>query len=90
MAVTITRLDPGKFLLRGYLKFHVYRSPATLAELKDPTQRTIGGIDADMLHSAVIDVVTRPIPNTLVLIPYGGSSVCLIPCGGINVSYHLL
>lgn len=70
-------LTPADFWLWGYLKSRVYRcSPATLAELKDAIRLTVGGIDADMLYSAVTGVLTR--------------LTCLIPCGGGHVEHILL
>lgn len=69
-------LTPADFWLWGYLKSRVYRgSPATLVELKDAIQLAVSGIDAEMLHAAVIGVVTR--------------LTCLLPCGGGHVE-HLL
>lgn len=69
-------LTPADFWLWGYLKSRVYRgSPATLVELKDAIQLAVSGIDADMLHAAVLGVVTR--------------LTCLLPCGGGHVE-HLL
>ncbi|GBM71228.1 hypothetical protein AVEN_120612-1, partial [Araneus ventricosus] len=70
-------LTPADFWLWGYLKSYVYRSsPTTLVELKDAIRRTVGGIYADMLHSAAIGVVTR--------------LICLTPCGGDHVEHLLL
>lgn len=69
-------LTPADFWLWGYLKSRVYRnSPNTLVELKTAIRRTVAAIDSDMLHSAVMGVVTR--------------LTCLLPCGGGNVE-HLL
>ncbi|GBN57506.1 hypothetical protein AVEN_141455-1 [Araneus ventricosus] len=76
MALTITRFDPNRFLVVGYLESRVYRgSQTTLGELKDAIRRTVGDIDADLLHSAVIGVVTL--------------LTCLIPCSAGHVE-HLL
>lgn len=70
-------LNPADFWLWGYLKSRVYRnSPNTLVELKTALRRTVTAIDSDMLHSAVMGVVTR--------------LTCLLPCGGGNVEHLLL
>ena len=50
-------------------------SPATLKELKDAIQLAFSGIEAEILHAAVIGVVTL--------------HTCLLPCGGSHVE-HLL
>ncbi|GIY31684.1 uncharacterized protein CDAR_382441 [Caerostris darwini] len=68
-------LSPADILLRGYLKFRLYRdSPETLAELKDVIRQSVGGINADMLHSVVIGGMTR--------------LTCLILCSG-HIEYLL-
>lgn len=57
MALTISRLDLGRFLIVGILEIScVPGSWAILAELNNVNRRIVGGIDADMLHSVVIGV----------------------------------
>ena len=70
-------LNPAGFWLWGYLKFRVYRGyPTTLVELKNAIHLTVAAIHGDMLHSAVMGLVTR--------------LTCLLSCGGDNIEYLLL
>ncbi|GIY87458.1 hypothetical protein CDAR_320911 [Caerostris darwini] len=57
----------------GILK--VSCSPATMVEQKGAIRWTIGGINSNMLNSALIDRVTQ--------------LACLIPCGGGHVGHPL-
>lgn len=53
-------LTPLDFWLWGYLKSRVYRNrPSSLVQLKDAIRHAISCIDADMLHAAVTNVITR-------------------------------